>query len=226
MEVYIDQKGHQWYIGTTEGTLTPTPNARWVILPILVEPMYPEESNDLTFSHCALCGQSISDRGCIVLEFVEAAWGVRIGCPGCTGPSGPSGPLIVFVSGLITPIIEAGCKTVYHGCIVCEKPGKCTNEKCRQIIDSGILTTSPVDDLLEHFYRIRLDVVSPLMSNNGCAHCKSPCDRLCRVCRIAYYCNYGCKMKSGHKCVPFIEMWRVGQRDISPLPAPNEVGSN
>jgi len=229
--IHIDTNGNQWCIGNSPNTATlpVTADARWVILPISVEPMYPMEiEDDGIYSHCALCGRPIVDqRGLIVLEFVADAWGVRIGCNKCGALIAPaiSNALICSVSTVLTPIITYGCKKVYNGCIICNRASRCNASECKKIIESGILTALPVDELLEHFYRVQLDVVSPLVVAETCAYCGKPCNRLCRVCRVVAYCNYGCKIKHGHGaqksistsgnaflCTGFTEIWRNAQR--------------
>lgn len=225
MEIHLDPFGRQWSIGNSTHTasVVPTTDARWVILPLLVEPMYLAEAPEAEtiYSHCAICGTHTTDYGFIVLEFVESAWGVRIGCADCAedGISAFCKTNIANVSTILTPIITNGHTTPFLGCIVCDRNWRCNDPRCREIIKSGILkTNSPIDDLLEHFYRIRLDVISPLVLSKECAFCKSPGGRLCRICRLVTYCNYGCKIKSAKcaRCTSFIEIWRSAQRIFSP----------
>ena len=215
--VYIDVNGTQWCIGKSPNStiVTPTPGARWVILPISVEAMYPLDGENTIYSHCAMCGRAVEGVGFVVLEFLESAWGVRIGCCGGNGATvEKANCTIATVATVLAPIIMHGCKTVYNGCIVCNR-GKCIDTECTRIIHSGILKTSPVDDLLEHFYRIQLDIISPLVLTGECKFCSKPCNRLCRTCRTASYCNYGCKVRDGHNCVSFTEIWRSAQRIFS-----------
>ncbi len=218
MEVHIDSNGGRWCIGKSpnDTIVTPTPGARWVILPLSVESMYPMDREDTgIYSHCAMCGRAVEQDGFIVLEFIDNAWGVRIGCCGGNKSIGPANGFISTVATILTPIIVHGCKTVYNGCTICNRGGKCIDPECKRIMNSGLLNVSPVDDLLEHFYRIQLDIVSPLVLAEECLLCGKPCNRLCRVCRVAAYCNYGCKVRDGHVCTPFIEIWRSAQRIFS-----------
>jgi hypothetical protein len=217
--IHMDERGRQWQIGSIDGTFKITKNARHVILPLRVKPMYPVgavDKVDLIYSHCAKCGAPVSEEGgTVILEFVENAWGVRIGCEKCCGSGAATAAAttvqICNISTILTPIIEAGWSTPFLGCTVCERT-VCHDLKCKDIISSGILTTSPIDDMLEHFYRVRLDILSPLICTNCCNFCKSPADRICRTCRIVVYCNYGCKRKDGHLgCTSFIEIWRSAQ---------------
>ncbi len=233
--IYVDSNGQEWRGGINPaagGSINSTPAAsgsidstRQVFLPLLIEPMYPVDDDLYIYSHCCQCGQPINgSHGYLVLEFVTNAWGVRIGCGGCANIMGGTPHYIctpiVSILDIVTPVINAGCSKVYHGCTICERPGKCHDPKCREVAESGILGISPIDDLLEHFYRVKLDVVSVLiqhfppgemLNQHHCSHCDAPTDRICRKCRIAPYCNYGCKFKDKHECTSFVEIWRSAQ---------------
>ena len=211
--IFVDGNGHQWQMGLRSvPTLTAvTKGAKWVILPFIVDAMYPvDDSLSEQYSNCALCGTSI-ERGLIVIEFIQNAWGVRIGCIHHTMRGCQMSPVLICnVFDILNPIITCGWNTPYKGCTVCDR-FNCVDLRCKAIVKSGILAMTDLDSMFEHFYRIRLDILSPLVPNGVCSFCSKETNRICRVCRCAVYCNYGCKQKDGHKCESFVEMWRIVQ---------------
>lgn len=188
-----------------------TSEAKWVILPFIVDAMYPVDNYEqCQYSNCALCGAPI-ERGLIVIEFIQRAWGVRIGCIHHTTQRCQMTPVLICnVFDTLNPVIIGGWNTPYRGCAVCDRYN-CVDPICKEIIKSGILATTEMDAMFEHFYKIRLDILSPLLLLDKCFFCSKESNRICRVCRCAVYCNYGCKQKDGHKCESFTEMWRSVQ---------------
>jgi hypothetical protein len=81
-------------------------------------------------------------------------------------------------------------------------------------MEKGILYENEVDQLLEHFYQIKL---TPLLEEGDCDVCGDyEGIKRCQVCKLRRYCGKKCrKLDQNHECTPYEDMWRVYSRSIT-----------
>ena len=225
-EAFHDKQGRLWFRGGSPPYViadSKRENGFLVPLPFHDVPMWlenePQTSEDCYYCVCVQCNQMTNQLCQIVLDFYPDSWCVRIICIRCrpdllshTSYHG----FLLNVRDLVEPMIANACKRRDETCEICEKQGGCDNaEECattRQLIGR-----TEVEDLMEYFYRIQLDVVSVLRfkvcHRADCSNAQVP-DRLvsCKVCRRVAYCSERCKRldQAWHEtfCEEFYEIWR------------------
>lgn len=201
--VYIDAYHREWTVGSVQEPIVVN---RLIVLPIYAKPMYPtcilDPAEDYLYSVCAKCEQPIRDEaGLVAVQFSAIKWGIRIVCMAheavrvgrmCAVP-------IILVQPILKPIIEEAFIRDLCNCVVCDRPN-CTDETCQEVQDRGILFKNRIDELMTHFFRSRLDIVSPLL--NRCETCGELIDSekiICRECGLVFCCRE-CKKRKKHKC--------------------------
>lgn len=221
--IFVDNQNCEWKVGKS-----PVPKApeifplKTFILPFCVDAMYPEDYSEFIYSHCCKCGESL-ERGLIAIVFKqdESEFGVRIVCEehwgeGAEGPlpkeksfgenPGPKAPgfPITSVFDILKPIIDKGCSTINDKCPVCEGPSKCAHPTCIYLKDK-----LEKDTLFDHFYNIKLNVISPFVEPI-CHYCKRlNAKKSCKSCKLYMFCSSKCREKSDHKCQnEFYDIWR------------------
>lgn len=228
--IFVDNQNCEWKVGKSPVPLAPEIfPLKTFILPFCVDAMYPEDYSEFIYSHCCKCGESL-ERGLIAIVFKqdESEFGVRIVCGklGAKGPefsppskcprenSGPEAPSfpqsfpspfpITSVFDILKPIIDKGCSTINDKCPVCEGPSKCTHPTCLYLKDK-----LEKDTLFDHFYNIKLNVISPFVEPI-CHYCKrSNAKKSCKSCKLYMFCGSKCREKSDHKCQnEFYDIWR------------------
>jgi len=208
----LDSSGREWCQGSLSGS--PIVFKKIIILPIFATPMYPttilDPSADYIYAICAKCNQIIPESGGLVaLEVCATQWGIRIVCAKHCDYyylSKTDIP-IVNIASILTPIIEEACTRNIKACVVCDA-SNCTNEMCIQIKERGLLYQNRIEELVARFYRIKLDLVSPLL--NTCEKCKERIDDkkwTCDMCRVVF-CSKGCKKRAKkHNCMPIEDVF-------------------
>lgn len=206
--VYVDVYDREWTVGTVQEPIVVN---RLIVLPVYAYPMYPkcilDPVEDYIYSVCAKCHRPIQDdAGLLALHFSATKWGVRIVCMShenvrvgrmCAVP-------IIMVQSLLKPIIEEAFIRDLHNCVVCDRPN-CTDETCQEVQDRGILFQNRIDELMAHFFRSRLNLISPLL--NRCETCgREDAKVICETCGLVF-CSKLCKKRKKHKCVPFQMMY-------------------
>lgn len=199
------------------------PRGKLVYLPYHVVPVWPNTTQcaatDTYYCVCVTCGTFTDKLVQVILDVdgSDSSWAVRIRCWACY-------PELLFytsycesiltVSDKLEPILSSANKKRDNTCEICEKQGTCDDpeqcEKTRQFIGR-----SETEDLLEYFYRTRVDVVTPLRfkicHRQSCNYVK-PRMVNCQVCHRVCYCSEKCKRldKSVHDplCVSYYEVWR------------------
>jgi hypothetical protein len=149
--------------------------------------------------------------GFLSLLFTENdEWGLRMCCLDCYFPENylESNDMILNAQEPLKEVIEYGLSHGNRICLVCEQRN-CKDKECLKAKD--ILYTGSVNFLMEHFYQIRLNVITPVVKNlvtlcHACQLWESTIS--CSVCKIRLYCSKSCKKKDKHSCVAFWDMWR------------------
>lgn len=204
MEIFIDEAEREWKIGKPSLGNQIDKGGECVILPFSVDSMYPIDESDLNYSTCCKCGEAI-ESGLVCLFFIDRTWGVRICCDVHTklNPIRRCKVQIVYIFDILKSIINKGCQTVYNGCSVCSREN-CKDFQCKRILELEILEK---DTLLDHFFNIKLDVLSPLVEPI-CETCKRlNAKKFCNRCKLYAFC--GTKCKKEHTCNDeFYCIWR------------------
>jgi len=194
--VYIDPSGREWIKGGTPD-IVPTEVGNLIVLPFFADAMHPEPliNDDYIFSTCVKCGKSL-ERGLVSLLFDDlgVGWGVRITCCVQVEHARNTPIPITHITSILEPIILKAWKEINYQCVVCTR-SRCNDPRCLKMLENGMIRRRPV---LDHFYNVKLNVVSPLVATE-CVHCGVPdCKKMCRVCRIVCFCSYKCKKLSRH----------------------------
>lgn len=208
--LFVDQETQrEWCIGTVKQPLV---LKKLIILPIHAHPMYPrvilDPSTDYIYCVCAKCDQPISEElGLVALEFSAVSWGVRIVCTShaTVNVSRMLGMPIINVGPTLQPVIENAFLRDLRNCVVCDRPN-CTDDTCQEVRDRGILYKSRIDELMVHFYRTKLDVLSPLLAY--CDTCGIEAEErkfVCDTCKLVF-CSKACRRRR-HKCVPVEDLY-------------------
>ena len=207
--LYFDSDSREWKIGNigTSISVSNDNRRRLVSLPFTIDAMYPTEIKDdrvdFIYSNCCKCGKSLTS-GQLCMEFDQMRWGIRIKCQ--SSELIRTNILIVNVHQLLAPIIERGWKTPTNKCRVCDRP-KCKESDCIKIMENGLLNMTETEEVLEFFYKIKLNVLVPLVDNH-CIFCQRKTFRCCKICKAVAICKR-CKGKKNQKvCIPFELMWR------------------
>lgn len=181
-------------------------NSIVIYLPISIA----SDENVNIYSSCVICDNNII-MGVLCLEFCNMSWGVRIACSKCINCTSTLlyCKKIVNVFALLEPIIREGVKTNHRGCLVCEKRN-CKDDACKQT--QSILYVNETEMVIEHFYRIGLDVLSPFIRDEPCVVCSIYVGNKynCHKCKMRGYCGKGCKKKdTDHVCLicDFRDVW-------------------
>ena len=203
-EIYIDQTGREWLVGSIE-------KPALVILPVHAKPMYPsfitDPSADFIYCQCAKCNMPIQDEvGLVGVEFCSSSWGIRIVCTKHSerASSAATNVPIFDIVNVLEPVIQEAFLMDEQKCEVCDGPVGCNDPDCLEIKKQGLLYKGENDELMAHFYRVNLDLISPLLTQ--CHTCsrfirKKKKRRLCETCRFVF-CSNKCKRNSNHNCVP------------------------
>lgn len=174
-----------------------------VIFPITIEAMYTEDN--YVFCFCIKCSTLI-ESGFVALLLQEEQWGIRIACTDCYTRSPdtrivPCKYLILELQVKIAPALYQGINTFDSRCFVCSKK-RCKNTECKKILDTHLLYENDEQLLLEHFYRIKLNLHSVLLPPTSylCSYCHiRQGTRSCATCKMYMYCSKGCKKKASRK---------------------------
>lgn len=202
--LFLDSQGREWQVGTVQ---EPIVVEKLIMLSILVEPMYPsvvlDPTEDYIYCMCAKCGQPIQEEyGLLTLYFSAVSWGVRIVCTvhcnelitrHCAHP-------IINVGRILQPIVEEACVKKLPNCVVCDRVD-CMDETCMAVKERGILYRNRIDELMAHFYRVRLNVISPLLGAcDACGDQVQQATVICKRCK-GVFCSRAClKQKRRHVC--------------------------
>lgn len=206
--LYFDPNRKEWKVGDCGVNIKiKKGTAICISLPFMIDSMYPTDKSDLFYATCCKCGKSLS-KGQLCIEFDDLKWGIRIRCNPKKIRLISTNILIVNVHHLVASIIERGWQTPSNDCNVCSRP-KCKDEDCKKIIKDGMLNITATEELLEFFYKIRLNVLSPLVDYK-CIYCSKKSNHVCTKCKSVVICDR-CKKKKkeGHECKEFENMWRV-----------------
>lgn len=181
-------------------------------LPISMKSMYPVIQNIDIYCSCIKCNHNI-DYGIICIEFQKLSWGIRLICKSCLKEQDNivecNDKLIVNVASMISSKLDYGCSIGSKHCLVCEKP-HCIDMDCKNSLDK--LYKNDIEILLEHFYRIKLDILHVFVKDNLCNYCKEYIGSnniCCNKCKLRIYCSKKCKkLDSKHTCKDYYEIWR------------------
>ncbi len=203
--IFVDKQNCEWKVGRGDPEpKTPNTSLKMFILPFCVNAMYPEDYSEFIYSHCCKCGKSL-EKGLITIVFKhdESEFGIRIVCEE-EAPSVPISLPIIYIFEILKPIIDKGCCIINDKCPVCEGPSKCTHPTCLYLKDK-----LEKDTLFDHFYNIKLNVITPL-AENVCHYCgKQNVKKSCKSCKLYMFCNSKCREKSDHQCKnEFYDIWR------------------
>lgn len=187
-----------------------------VIFPVSIEAMYTKDN--YTYCLCIKCFKLV-ERGFVALLFQNAHWGVRIACTECYKRPPDSRVmacqyLLLELQAKIAPALYQGISIFDSRCFVCSKK-RCKNTECKLILENNILYENEEQLLLEHFYRIQLNLHTVLLppASYLCSYCHMrQGTRSCATCKMYIYCSKGCKKKASredHPCQPFWEIWRL-----------------
>lgn len=200
--IFLDSCNREWIMGPPPAG--PLISETIIILPVLIRSMIPrhilDPSSDYIYSVCIICGKTVGVTGLVCISLCEVKWGVRIACT-IHGPEHvfPTQMLITHVQSLLSPTIDRACGISNTVCAVCEHP-QCNNEQCKTA--ESLLYPSRVDELLGQFYRLKLDLISPIV--DLCVVCQGQVGSKkwpCQVCKMVFCCKR-CKRKGDHVCVP------------------------
>lgn len=191
-------------------------NVTMVIFPITIQSMYTQDN--YTYCTCIKC-KTFTERGFVTLIFKDDHWGIRVVCTACHTPASPQQVvecrfLILELQNKLAPLLKLALDTHDSRCLVCEKK-RCKNPECKEILETHVLYENDEQLLLEHFYRIRLNLHTALLPPHSflCFYCgRKQGTRSCATCKMYIYCSKGCKKKAsreGHPCNPFWEVWRL-----------------
>jgi hypothetical protein len=204
---YIDQKERVWIKG---GEKINEEYFIYIVFPFMFDSMYPSpilSNDDYIYCSCVKCGRFIKE-GVLCIRFYNGTFGVRLSCCDSKGNIKIEDPLIVYVHEMIFPLIESGCESIQNQCMVCDKL-KCKNKDCEEILKGKLLYKNETEELMEHFYKIKLDLLSLFVKDQPCFICQNKqTTKVCNTCKSFVYCSKKCK-KKGHTCKPFEEMWRT-----------------
>jgi hypothetical protein len=169
------------------------------------------DKNVNIYNYCVMCAKEIGEEhGIICLEFCEMYWGVRIMCFDCYCYNDKkkeeeevycTNKKITNIFGLLQPIINECAKINYRGCLVCEKRN-CKDDICKKT--ELMLYKNETEIILEHFYRLELDVLSVFVKDEPCAICQVYVGKkyFCAKCKLRGYCGKTCKKKDvNHVCI-------------------------
>jgi hypothetical protein len=192
-----------------------------VELPFFTLPMWPvsldyvQSPTDFCYCVCAVCGTILQEPGRLTLEFAlfedkRASWRPRLLCSACIQSASCTLTNASYYSfalfaqhDLQSVIANAWDAQPPAECRVCavplDNPNKslCTSEQCKQIVPH-LLPASAGELLMDHFYRVSLDV--------------------CSVLRFHQCHRVGCTKMLGQPhalgCVPFDLIWRLHWRTV------------
>lgn len=204
--IYIDQNGREWVKGGTPSEPPPSQSSsRLVCLPFLVDAMHPVPLNgDTVYSVCAKCGASL-ETGVVALVFHKNDWGVRIVCRSCSplkNELASTPHLIPYIASVLRPHIVKAWETVNTACDVCTRP-RCEDPECVKV--SALLEQRPA--ALEHFYKVSLDVITPLIGD-ACVVCGKKESKLqCKTCRMHVFCGKRCRKTMVRCTESYREIW-------------------
>jgi len=204
-------------------------DTRCIGLPYFSVPMWVVDEADITsvlnclYCVCCECGSVLNTPGQVMIIFTIGidpmdnvtcmTW--RTGLRGlCCNPNLLENsvyfPLMLTSQKKLIQTIENGWSS-FNTERVCTG---CEHWECKltdKLIVQHNLYASVADQLLWHFFDIKLDVVTPLILNK-CAkvtcgiplkYCKDPI--ICDICRIKVYCSDKCI--ENHYCKPYYLLW-------------------
>jgi hypothetical protein len=198
----VDSDGREWQTGTVQ---RPILVEKLIIVPIVVQPMHPsvilDPADDYIYCVCAKCNEPVPEAtGYLCLYFSAVRWGVRIVCHAHYKKKTPDVPCafpIIHVGSVLQPIIDEACLRNLSDCVVCDKPA-CDDETCHLVKERGLLYRNRIDELMAQFYRVKLDIISPLV--NTCKVCGDTAEVACKRCKFVF-CSDVCLKRKWHKCV-------------------------
>ncbi len=174
--------------------------------------MYPITETISIYCSCIKCSHNI-DIGIVCIEFQKLSWGIRLICLKCYNgdKSIPilecNNKLIVNVASMISHQLNFGCSIGSKYCLVCDKP-HCSDIECKNSLDK--LYKNDTEILLDHFYRIKLDILHLFAKDDICSYCNKYIGNMfCNTCKLRTYCSKKCKkMDLKHNCKEYWEIWR------------------
>ena len=207
MKSYVDASGREWVKGCPSKRERDT----LIVLPIQMDSMYPlrvvDTTDDYLFCQCAVCGAFVQG-GLVAIYLGVYNWGVRIVCVehSQTASAFTTTTLITEVGSLLTNRISEACRRCDVVCASCGKP-KCVRDECAAAEE--LIFPSRKEKLLSHFYRERLNLITPLL--NLCFACTGPTGSRkfsCETCGAVFCCKR-CKKKNPHECTPLESVFVV-----------------
>lgn len=204
--LYLDPSGRSWMNGHPSEKLSPL----YIPLPFYAESMYPRDiqdpSLDYVYCTCVKCSSFIPG-GFVALEVSPKRWGISLLCQECCGtphwgrdPWKLDFPVLQVIDRLEKNMQEAYV-SYRAACAVCEK-FHCRDPACKEA--EPLLFKHPSDALISCFYRIRLDVFSPLLDKCQKEGCLRDWRKRCRHCRLVF-CSK--RDMEGHVCVAIENLW-------------------
>jgi hypothetical protein len=212
--LYVDNHGIEWKFGHLDKEKPPVEgkNTIFVWFPIKIKAMHPtiitDPLLDYIYCSCVKC-HSLIKSGILCLEFGQKSnYGLCLLCTTCCRCPLyiKTSLLIIELFDRISQILIGGCNTYSNQCIVCDK-SKCKSLDCKTIIPQ--LYNNNTEIMLEHFYKIKLNVLS-LFTQDYCSWCNmKESFIMCNTCKLRFYCGKKCKkLDKNHACIPYYDMWR------------------
>jgi hypothetical protein len=222
--IYIDNNNIKWNIGSCnidniiKIDNIPT-NTTIIWLPILIQSMNPEIKTDpmvdYIYCTCIQCNSFI-ENGIVCIEFTNELplnWGIRLLCVDCFPETFDEivfdcqTKLVVEIPNMLAPKLVNACETYSKKCIVCDKP-YCDSGEC---LDAKLLLyNNDIDIILDHFYKINVEILSPFREDNVCDFCNDIKGiKYCNICKLRIYCSSKCKKNDKkHLCKSYCNVWR------------------
>jgi hypothetical protein len=202
--LFFDSDGNEWVPGTPGISVAPK-KPKVHILPIESESMYmpSDPQKDLTLSTCIECGAPIPG-GFISIALFDSLFEICLTGRCCLRPfsfvyySIATEPLITSRASIHDRLLS-GILQEYPGCPVCDRKN-CSDPNCQEIIEQGILEPSDNEKITGHFYRIKLDLLSPIEAKCACKG--QGIQTRCKICKISF-CRGRCKRR--HQCEGGVE---------------------